>query len=162
MDEIRRTTDPQRPAQRLALAVLMGLAFVVVAWMSAPLLVGLALGTVMGFTAQPVHARLCARMGQRRTLAAAATTLLGGLTIAAGVALVFWIVGGQLGAAVALVQRGLSGGFETLLGPRTTRLLDSLGISRAVAAARLRDELGRLADLAARGAGLVVQASAGV
>jgi len=162
MDEIRSTIGPRRRAQRSALAVLMGLSFVVVAWMSAPLLVGLALGTVMAFTAQPLHARLSVRMGQRRALASAATTLLGGLTIAGGGALVFWIVGRELGAAVGLVQRELPSGFGSLLGPRATRLLDSLGISREVVAARLRDELGRASDLVARAAGLVVQASAGV
>ena len=162
MDHIQATVAPQRRAQRLALAVLMGLAFVVVAWMSAPLLVGLALGTVMGFTAQPLHERLCVRMRQRRALASAVTTLLGGLTIACGGALLFWIVVRQLGAAAALVQRELFSGFRTPLGPRTTRLFDSLGIPQAVLAARLRDELGRAADVAARGAGMVVQASAGV
>ena len=52
--------------QRVALGVLMAIAFLAVAWMAAPLLVGLALGTVMGFTAQPLHARLVVRLRERR------------------------------------------------------------------------------------------------
>jgi len=140
----------------------MGLAFVVVAWISAPLLVGLALGTVMGFTAQPIHTWLCPRIGQRRALASAITTLLAGLTMGCGGALVFWILAPQLGAAVSLVQRELFSGSGSPLGARTTRLLNSLGIPQDVVAARLRDEVGRAADFVARSAGIVVQASAGV
>ncbi len=162
MGERRDNVDPQQRAQRVALAVLMGVSFVAVAWMSAPLLVGLALGTVMGFTAQPLHERLCLWMGHRRALASAATTLLGGLTIAGGGALVLWIVAQQLGAAIAFIQREVFNGIGTPSGPRTTRLLDWLGVPHDVVAARLRGELGRVADLVTRGAGLALQASAGV
>jgi predicted PurR-regulated permease PerM len=161
MDEIRAATGTLRRAQRVALGVLMGLAFVAVAWISAPLLVGLVLGTVMGFTAQPLHGRLCVWMGERRPLAAAFATLLGGLTIVGGSALVFWILAPQLRATVELVQREVLSGFRTPLGARTTRLLDALGLPQEVVAARLRDELGRASDVIARGAGALVEASAG-
>jgi predicted PurR-regulated permease PerM len=139
----------------------MGLTFLVVAWMAAPLLVGLALGTVMGFTAQPLHARLSAAFGQRRRLASGVTTLLGGLLMTGGGVAVLWIFAREIAAAVQLVQKEIASGGESLVGPRAARLLGLLGIHRDVVLARLRDELGRVANLVAQGAGLLVQISAG-
>jgi predicted PurR-regulated permease PerM len=140
----------------------MGLAFLVVAWMAAPLLVGLALGTVMGFTAQPLHARLTARMGQRRGLASAVTTLLGGLAMAGGGAFGVWIIAREVVAAVAAIQRATTAQGPALLGPRTVRWLEALGVRRDLVLERLREELGHLANVAAQGAAIVVQASFGV
>jgi predicted PurR-regulated permease PerM len=158
--------QPQPPpaarSQRIALAVLMGLAFVVVAWMAAPLLVGLALGTVMGFTAQPVQARLAARMKQRRRLASAVTTLLGGILMAGGGALAVWVVAHEIAAAVGLVQRMMGPEGPSILGPRALRLVEAFGINRDAVLARLRGGLGQIANLAAHAAGLVVQASFGL
>jgi predicted PurR-regulated permease PerM len=150
------------PSQRTALGVLMGLAFLVVAWMAAPLLVGLALGTVMGFTAQPLHARLTARMGQRRSLAAAVTTLLGGLAMAGGGAFAVWVIAREVGAALALIQRAVSTQGSSLLEFRPIRWVEALGVRRDVLLSRLRDELGHLANLAAHAATILVQASVGV
>jgi predicted PurR-regulated permease PerM len=154
-------TDPQRRSQRIALGVLMGLAFLVVAWMAAPLLVGLALGTVMGFTAQPLSDRLGRRMKKRRRLGAAVTTLLGGLMMAGGGGFAVFIVAREIVAVVELVQRMLGPEGPSLLGPRTLRLLHALGIERDVLEARLREELGRIANLAAQAAGFLVQTSLG-
>jgi predicted PurR-regulated permease PerM len=153
--------EPRRRSQRLALAVLMGLAFLVVAWMAAPLLVGLALGTVMGFTAQPLQVRLSARLGHRRRLASAVTTLLGGLLMAGGGFGLLWVSVREIGAAVAQVQRAIAGGGQSLVGPRAAHVLAILGVEREAVVARLHEELGRLANLAAQGAGLLVQFSAG-
>jgi predicted PurR-regulated permease PerM len=139
----------------------MGLAFLVVAWMAAPLLVGLALGTVMGFTAQPVHARLTARMKQRRRLASAVTTLLGGLLMAGGGAFVVWIVAHEIAEAIGLVQR-MTGPEGPSLGPRLRRLVEAFGINREAVVARLHEGLGQVANLAAQAAGVVVQASFGL
>jgi predicted PurR-regulated permease PerM len=148
-----------RRNQRVALAVLMGLTFLVVAWMAAPLLVGLALGTVMGFTAQPLYVRLSRRMGHRTKLASAATTALGGLMVVGGGAGAAWVVVRELVAAVAVVQSQIASGWFS--GPRATRILAALGLEREAVIARLRDELGRLEALVASAAGVVVQASAG-
>jgi predicted PurR-regulated permease PerM len=137
----------------------MGLTFLVVAWMAAPLLVGLALGTVMGFTAEPLYFRLAGRMGQRRKLASAATTLLGGLLVLGGGVVAAWVIARELVEAVANVQAQIAAG--TLAGPRASRMLAALGLDRDVVIARLREEVGRLANLAASAAGVVVQASAG-
>jgi predicted PurR-regulated permease PerM len=139
----------------------MGLAFLVVAWMAAPLLVGLALGTVMGFTAQPLHARLTARMGQRRGLASAVTTLLGGLVMAGGGAFAIWIIAREVVAALALIERAMTSQGPGLLGPRAEHWLEALGVRREVLLARLREELGHAANFAAQGAAILVQASFG-
>ena len=127
--------------------------------MAAPLLVGLALGTVMGFTAQPLYSRLAKRFGQRRKLASAATTLLGGLMVVGGGTAAAWVIVRELVAAVAIAQPGSRRG--TLAGPRATRVLAALGLDRDAVIDRLRDEVGRVANLAATAAGVVVQASAG-
>lgn len=162
MQPMHAEPQPQRRSQRVALAVLMGLAFLVVAWMAAPLLVGLALGAVMGFTAQPLYWRLSARMKQRRRLASAVTTLLGGLLMAGGGAFAVWIVAREIAAAIVLIQGMMGPHGPTLLGPRAIRALGALGIHREVIVARLQDELGHLANLAAQAAGILVQASFGV
>lgn len=151
-----------RPSQRVALGVLMGLAFLVVAWMASPLLVGLALGTVMGFTAQPFDGRLSRRLGHRPRLASAVTTLLGGLVMAGGGVLVVWIVATEVAAAIRLVQHLLGPEGPTLLGPRASHLVATFGVSPQAIEQRLQGELGRVADLAAQAAGFLVQASAGL
>jgi predicted PurR-regulated permease PerM len=138
----------------------MGLAFLLVAWMAAPLLVGLALGTVMGFTAQPLQTRLSSRMGHRRRLASAVTTLLGGLLMAGGGFGLLFVAVREIGAAVEQVQRAIASGGGPLVGPRAAHLLALLGVQREALVARLHEELGRLANLAAQGAGLLVQFSA--
>jgi predicted PurR-regulated permease PerM len=148
-----------RRAQRVALGILMGLTFLVVAWMAAPLLVGLALGTVMGFTAQPFYSGLTKRLGKRRKVASAVTTLLGGLMVVGGGTIAAWVVARELVAAVAIAQQQLAA--RPLDGPRAARVLHALGLDRDVVFAKLRDEIGRAANLAATAAGVVVQASAG-
>jgi predicted PurR-regulated permease PerM len=152
----------RRRNQRLALAVLLGLTFIVVAWMAAPLLVGLALGTVMGFTAEPLHSRLCARLHGRRGLASALTTLAGALSIAAVIAAVAWVVVRELNTTVPAVERRLESGGGTLLGPWSERTLAALHLSAPMVLAQLRAELGRVEAFAAQLAGVVVQVSAGV
>src|SRR5262249_41014067 len=85
------STHPPQRSQRIALAVLTALTFLVVAWMASPMFVGLVLGTVLGFTAQPMYAHFLSRLRQKRTLAAALTTFLGGLAMAGGGAAVVWV-----------------------------------------------------------------------
>src|SRR4030088_630763 len=97
-------TVEQRRTQRVALAVLMGLAFLVVAWMAAPLLVGLALGTVVGVASQPLHSALSCWTGQRRMLASALTTTLVGFVMLGASAVLLWIFARELVAAVTLLQ----------------------------------------------------------
>jgi predicted PurR-regulated permease PerM len=151
-----------QPSQRIALGVLLLLAFVVVAWMASPLLVGLALGTVMGFTAQPFDGWLTRKLSNRPRLASALTTLLGGLAMTGGGVLVVWIVANEVAEAIRLVQHLLGPEGPTILGPRASHLLATLGVSPQALQERLQGQLGRVANLAAQAAGFLVQTSAGL
>jgi predicted PurR-regulated permease PerM len=159
MEPVKAPLVTARRAQRVALGILLGLTFLVVAWMAAPLLVGLALGTVMGFTAQPLYAGLSKRLGKRHRVASAVTTLLAGLMVVGGGAAAGSVIVRELVAVVAIVQQRLAA--RPLDGPRATRVLTALGLDRDVVVAKLRDEIGRAANLAATAAGVIVQASAG-
>ena len=75
---------------RQVLAWLAGGAVVVIAWLAHPFATGLLLGALMGFTLQPVHARL-ARWSGRPTLASVA------IVVAAGLAIVGSVVGLRVG-----------------------------------------------------------------
>lgn len=149
---------PQRRTERHALAVLTGLAFLAVAWMASPLLFGLTLGTVLGFTAQPLQGWLTKRFRQRPRLAAAASTLLGGLAMVGGGAAAIVIATREIVAATRVIQADVVAG-SAFAGPRATSWLARLGIHREALAARLHEELGRIANLAAQGAGVVFQFS---
>jgi predicted PurR-regulated permease PerM len=131
--------------------------------MAAPLLVGLALGTVMAFTAQSAHARLAVRLGHRRALAAAIATLGGGILMAGGGAFAVWLVVRELVAAAALVKARLTQVPPSeLFGPRASRALGWLGVDREQLVERLREQVAHAADVAAKGASVVLSASAGV
>jgi predicted PurR-regulated permease PerM len=149
---------PQRRTERYALAVLTGVAFLAVAWMASPLLFGLTLGTVLGFTAQPLQGWLTTRFRQRPKLAAAASTLLGGLAMVGGGAGAIAVATREVVAAVEAIQADVAGG-TAFTSPRATNWLARLGIHREALALRLHEELGRIANLAAQGAGLVFQLS---
>jgi predicted PurR-regulated permease PerM len=151
----------RRRHQRTALGVLLALTFVVVAWMAAPLLVGLALGTVMGFTAEPLQRRLNQRFHGRHALASAATTLFGGLLIIGGGIGLGWIVVSEIATAVPEIQHRMAAGDGAVFGPWGARVLAAFNLSPEMVVARLREELGRVANVAAAAAGMLVQASAG-
>ncbi len=65
----------------------------------------------------------------------------------------------ELVTAVAIAQQRIAAG--NLNGPWSRRALSALGLDREVVIAKLRDEIGRAANVAATAAGVVVQASAG-
>ncbi|MCL2450201.1 MAG: AI-2E family transporter, partial [Polyangiaceae bacterium] len=152
----------RRRHQRVALAVLLVLTFVVVAWMTAPLLVGLALGAVMGFTAQPLHHRLYHRLGERRALASGLMTLAGGLFIVGCAVAIGWIVVGEMGAAIPAIDHRLSAGNgRFFFGPWGERALAAVHLTPEVVVRHIRDQLGRFDAFAAQLAAVIVQASTG-
>jgi predicted PurR-regulated permease PerM len=153
---------PTQHGRRVALAVLLLLTFLAVAWLASPLLVGLVLGTVMAFTAQPLHRAIARKLGGRNAPAAALATLIGGLLMLIGGAGAVYVIARELIQAIALLQREVSGGsIGSALGERSARLLQALGVNRDVALARMQEALGRIANEAARTAGIVVQATTG-
>jgi predicted PurR-regulated permease PerM len=159
---VLESTPPQRPSmirgRRIALSVLLLLALLAVARIAAPLWVGIAFGTMMAFTAQSTYRFLSARLGERRTLAAALTTIFAGLVLGALGAVVIWILTKELLTLVALMQQKLAtGSLADLIGERGVRLLGKLGVNRSQIGPRVAQELSRATGWAAGAASMVLQ-----
>ncbi len=61
------TAPETRRGRRIALGVVLVITFLAAAWIASPLWVGLMLGTVMAFTAQPLYRKLLRRQAQPQT-----------------------------------------------------------------------------------------------
>ena len=157
------TTAPEaRKGQRIALAVVMLICLLLAAWIISPLWVGVALGTVMAFTAQTLFRTLARRFGGRPVLAAVVTTGLGGLLLASIGSLVLWVVARELVSIGALLQAKMSSGsLADLAGERTARLVDRLGLDRADVMDRIRADLDRASHQAAAAAAVILQTTTG-
>jgi predicted PurR-regulated permease PerM len=164
-EEPRSSAPPSAPStergRRVALAVLLLLTFIAVAWIASPLLVGLVLGTVLAFTAQPLHRAITRLLGGRNGLAAALTVIIGGVVMVIGGTAAVYVIARELIQAIGLLQHSVSSGSLGALGDRLARVVQALGIERDVIVRHVQEELGRLANEAARAAGVVVQATTG-
>jgi len=148
--------------QRVALAILLVLTFLVAAWIASGLWVGIALGTVMAFTAQPVFRKLARRFHDHRALAAAVVTLGVGLFTTGLGALFLYLTVDQFVTIGGLLERKLqAGSLDALVGERTAEVVDRLGMSRATALAKIQTALEAGAGYAARSAASVLQAGTG-
>jgi predicted PurR-regulated permease PerM len=149
----------RRESRRTGLVVVLLLAFALAAWVASPLWVGLVLGLVIGFTAQPVYERLLARLHGRRILASALVTLGAGIVcVAIGAALVYVVVD-QLVAFVRLVEQRIAATTSsTMVGPRGERVLEHLGMSQAEVVDRLRSAVQDAARSVATAAGVAAAA----
>lgn len=159
--------QPVAPAtkrgRRVALAILMLLAFIGVAWMAAPLWVGLVLGTVMAFTAQPLYRRLASSLGDRRWLASAITTLIGGITTAAlGVATLYILTREAVLLRDWITTKVTSEAtLADIIGENGAKVVDALGIQRESVMDGIRNELGNISKHAGEAAVLVAQTATG-
>jgi len=157
---------PQR-SQRVALGVLLALSFLAAAWIAAPLWVGLMLGVVMAFTAQPLYRRLLAmgrgRGGARHPYVAASLVTVLSAFIAAIIGVVsLYVLTRELLVIGRLLQERLANGTAVdALGPRLLHLLEQLHVSRAQVADRLDDLLAQAQGKAVAAAGVVLQATSG-
>lgn len=148
--------------QRIALTVATLLAFLLAAWVASPLWVGLMMGTVMAFTAQPLHAFLARRLHGHERLAAVFATLLGGACVAGAALAASFFVVRELLAALALAQQGLDTTALTQhLGPRSLRAFKLVAGDPAAVSHRLQQALGQISEYAAQAAGFVVTAATG-
>lgn len=144
--------------RRLALTVVVVFTFLTVAWIVSPLWVGVALGTVMAFTAQPYYRRLAGAMGDRRPIAAGITTAVTGLLSAVAAVVSGYVLVRELVTLVALFQRKMSSGsLSELIGDRAARIVDHFGVDRGVLMARIHRELGTAAGYATSAAATVIQ-----
>jgi predicted PurR-regulated permease PerM len=148
--------------QRMALAILLILTFLVAAWIASGLWVGIALGTVMAFTTQPVFRMLVRKFKDRRALAAGALTVAMGLSAAAIGALFLYIAVDQLVTIGGVLQHKLSAGsLSAMIGEPMARVVDKLGVSRVTVLNKIHDGLAAVANYAASGAASIVQAATG-
>jgi len=148
--------------QRVALTVATLLAFLLAAWVASPLWVGLMMGAVMAFTAQPLHSLLARKLHGHERLSAALATLMGGACVAGGGVVAAFFVVRELLAALALAQQGLDARPLTdHLGPRSLRAFQLVAGDPGAISHRLQQALGRVSEYAAQAAGVVVEAAAG-
>jgi predicted PurR-regulated permease PerM len=159
-----------RKGRRVALGIVLVMAFLAAAWIASPLWVGLMLGMVMAFTAQPLYRKLLA-IGERRTgrgaghhpyVAASLVTLLSFFVTAVVGAVSLYILARELLVIGMLLQDRLAHGTPIdALGPRVLHLLDKLHIDRARASDRLNELLTAMQGKAVAAAGVVLQTTSG-
>ena len=154
--------EPVGPAVRrgrhIALGVLMVLSFVTVAWIASPLWVGLMLGAMMAFSAQPLQSWLARRLGGRHVLAAVVTTVVGGLVTAAVVGFSGYVlVTSFLEVVTLLKQHAPVIAKHVQLGASSTHMLQRLGIDRHEVVTHLQEWAARASGYLADAAGVILQ-----
>ena len=149
-----------RRGRRIALAILLLLAFLAVAYMAAPLWVGLVLGTVIAFTAQPLYRKLTQWLGDRRTLASVLTTFISGVTTLAGGAAAVYILTRELFVLAEVMRQKMEGSSVGELVPeRLTSLLARVGVDRATVIDHMKTEILNASTHAAEAAGIIFSAT---
>ena len=148
--------------QRVALTIATLLAFLLAGWVASPLWVGLMLGAVMAFTAQPLHALLARKLRGHERISAALATLLGGACVAGSVFVAGFVVVRELLAALSLAQQELDvTSLTNHLGPRSLRAFHLVAGDPAAVSSRLQQALDRMSEHAAQAAGIVVETTTG-
>src|SRR5260370_6642511 len=146
---------------RQVLAWLAGGAVVVIAWLAHPFATGLLLGALMGFTLQPVHARL-AQWSGRPTLSSVVIVLAAGLAIVGSVVGFVSVFVTQAVTFAAAVREELKPGRALATWVTTvTGWLGHLGISPDAIVERLRAAAGDNATGSASVAGAVASITLG-
>jgi predicted PurR-regulated permease PerM len=160
--EAQPTTHDRRHVPRGPLAIATLILFLAAAWVAAPLWVGLMLGTVMAFTAQPVHQSLTQKLRWGSGVAAATTTLLGGALMACGGTAIVFVLAREVVKVVAVFEKRLaSGAASDVFGAKMTEMLMHVGVEPSSLIGRLRDELAKLATSATATAGVILQTTTG-
>jgi predicted PurR-regulated permease PerM len=159
----RATLAPDsKRGQRIALAILLVLTFLVAAWIASGLWVGIALGMVMAFTAQPAFRALARRIGDRRAIAAGVVTVAMGLFTGGLGALFLYIAVDELVTIGGLLEHKLqAGSLAAMVGEPVAKVIDKLGMSRSMVLTRIHHGLEEGATYAAGSAAGVVQAATG-
>jgi predicted PurR-regulated permease PerM len=144
--------------RRTALGVLLLLSFLAVAVLAAPVWVGIVLGALMAFTAQPFYRTLSARLGGRKRTAALATTLLTGSSCMALGSASAYVLTTELFGVLAVLQRRLeSATLAGLIGDHAASFVVRLGLNEAQIVRGIQVELGRATSYATQAAAVVLQ-----
>lgn len=138
--------ETARGRQR-ALAGLLVASALAMLWIASPLWVGILLGMVMAFTAQPLYRRLAARFPQRRLVAATVTASYGVLASTLGTALIGSAVRELFAVASVARQRLGEGSVTNLIGARGVRFFSRLGVDEQQLSTRARLEIDRLSTV---------------
>lgn len=151
-----RTTE----RRRIALGVLLLLAFLAVVRLAAPVWVGMVFGLLMAFTMQPLHIRLESKLGGRHKLAALLTALGTALLSLLFLAGIFYGLTSELSAAAVDLQHRFYGQpLSAIVGERGHRLIERFGLSEGELLQRIQAELGRATGYVTAAAGLLLAAT---
>ncbi len=137
----------------LGLSVLALIAVIGAAYIAHPLWMGLAVGTVMAFTSDPLYKWLGRVLGQRRALAALLTTITGGIASLAVIGTVTYIAVSEI---VDLVVRFRVPSAHEILGVRGMRLLERAHVSPDALIEQLNTALVSFSERAAGGVASVL------
>jgi predicted PurR-regulated permease PerM len=150
--------SPHRRSRLVALGIVLLGSFLAVAHLVAPLWIGIAFGTVMAFTAQPLFRFLCARLHGRRKLASALTTAFSGAAFCAvGSAIAYVLTREAMSVASVLRRKIELGSLEGLIGRRAAEIVDALGLSRQTVMSGITNKVSIAADDLGRVAGVLLQ-----
>jgi predicted PurR-regulated permease PerM len=156
--------------RRVALGGVLVLAFLAAAWIASALWVGLMLGAVMAFTAQPLYRVILRELGGDSTvggerrhayLAASLVTVLSTLVALVIGAASLYVLARELLVIGKLLQERLTEGTPLDAGPRALHLLARLHVNPARAAAWLNTLLAEAQGRAVAAAAVVLQATTG-
>ncbi len=147
-----------RRGRRIALGLLTIVSFASVAWVASPLWVGLMLGAMMAFSAQPLQSWLAQRLGGRHSLAAILTTIVVGLVTAAGVGVAGYVlVTGFLEVVALLKEHAPTITKNVHVGARGMHMLARFGVSRHDMVTHLQEWASRASGYLADAAGTILQ-----
>jgi predicted PurR-regulated permease PerM len=153
-DPVAESTRQQRALTWAAVA-----AVVAILWLVRPIGLGLLLGVLLAFIAQPMYERLRARVGVR--WAAATTVLLSGLSIGLFTGLLGWLFVSRGAVLSAKLAGATSHDVLNRLLERTSGLLARLGISPQTVSQHAEELATRAAGGAARAVEAIASATAG-
>ena len=137
--------ETARGRQR-ALAALLVVSALAMLWIASYLWVGILLGMVMAFTAQPVYRRLAARFPRRRLVAATVPACYAVLASTLGTGLIASAAREMFAVAGVARQRMGEGSVTNLIGVHGVALFGRLGVNEQQLSSHARREIERLSS----------------
>ncbi|MFO0675964.1 MAG: AI-2E family transporter [Polyangiaceae bacterium] len=160
----RIVSIPAPPAtlrsRKLALRVLLVLAFLAAAYVVSTLWVGIIFGTVIAFTVQPLYRRMARGTRMKKEFAAVTLTAVVGLVTAAIGAVVIYVMTRELFALVAVLQKKMAkGSLAEFIGNPAVRVLEKAHVDQALVVDKIKEQMSALAGYAGSTAGVILQAT---
>ncbi|HVH40725.1 MAG TPA: AI-2E family transporter, partial [Labilithrix sp.] len=144
--------------RKWALVAVLLLSFVAAAVVAAPLWIAIVFGCVMAISAHHPYRVLSSKLGQRSSLAAGIVTITFGLLAAVATTGILLALTNELMKLVAhLNQHGSSGSLAGLIGERSTRAIEELGVDTGRLYAWAQREVEAAASFAASMAAVVLR-----